>query len=108
VTTFDDHLLWHPDCHTNHIYITSDQQLIISYCKEREAEAGPAGPHTNKDRQVTAGSTAGDAEDRGAATINISHIVTGQCLAKIRPRGTPSQRLRMEAALSGMALQEVL
>lgn len=33
VTSFDDHLLWHPDCNTNNIYITSDQDLIISYCK---------------------------------------------------------------------------
>ena len=33
VTSFDDHLLWHPDCNTNNIYITSGQDLIISYCK---------------------------------------------------------------------------
>ncbi|KMZ62762.1 hypothetical protein ZOSMA_449G00020 [Zostera marina] len=33
VASFEDHLLWHPDCNTNNIYITSDQDLIISYCK---------------------------------------------------------------------------
>uniref|UniRef100_A0A453FT83 Uncharacterized protein n=1 Tax=Aegilops tauschii subsp. strangulata TaxID=200361 RepID=A0A453FT83_AEGTS len=33
VTSFEDHLLWHPDCNTNSIYITSNQDLIISYCK---------------------------------------------------------------------------
>ncbi|THG06306.1 hypothetical protein TEA_010062 [Camellia sinensis var. sinensis] len=33
VTSFEDHLLWHPDCNTNNIYITSDQDLIISYRK---------------------------------------------------------------------------
>ena len=33
VTSFEDHLLWHPDCNTNNIYITSDQDPIISYCK---------------------------------------------------------------------------
>ncbi|KAL5143934.1 hypothetical protein HKD37_09G026756 [Glycine soja] len=33
VTSFEDHQLWHPDCNTNNIYITSDQDLIISYCK---------------------------------------------------------------------------
>lgn len=33
VTSFEDHLLWHSDCNTNNIYITSDQDLIISYCK---------------------------------------------------------------------------
>lgn len=36
VTSFEDHLLWHPDCNTNNIYITSDQDLIISYCKSEE------------------------------------------------------------------------
>jgi hypothetical protein len=33
VTSFEDHLLWYPDCNTNNIYITSEQDLIISYCK---------------------------------------------------------------------------
>jgi len=33
VTSFEDHQLWHPDCNTNNIYITSDQDLIMSYCK---------------------------------------------------------------------------
>lgn len=33
VTSFEDHLLWHPDCNTSNIYITSEQDLIISYCK---------------------------------------------------------------------------
>ena len=33
VTSFEDHLLWHPDCNTNSIYITINQDLIISYCK---------------------------------------------------------------------------
>ncbi|RWW35208.1 hypothetical protein BHE74_00059888, partial [Ensete ventricosum] len=36
VTSFEDHLLWHPDCNTNNIYITSDQDLIISYCKAED------------------------------------------------------------------------
>ena len=41
VTSFEDHLLWHHDCSTNNIYITSDQDLIISYCKsEAVAEDG--------------------------------------------------------------------
>lgn len=33
VTSFEDHLLWHPDSDSNNIYITDDQDLIISYCK---------------------------------------------------------------------------
>lgn len=39
VTSFEDHLLWHPDCNTNNIYITSDQDLIISYCKADSDES---------------------------------------------------------------------
>ncbi|GKA51603.1 hypothetical protein Tco_0744799, partial [Tanacetum coccineum] len=33
VTSFEDHELWHPDCNTNNIYITSGQDVIISFCK---------------------------------------------------------------------------
>nr|GEW74080.1 transducin/WD40 repeat-like superfamily protein [Tanacetum cinerariifolium] len=33
VTSFEDHELWYPDCNTNNIYITSNQDVIISYCK---------------------------------------------------------------------------
>ncbi|KAE8702627.1 putative pterin-4-alpha-carbinolamine dehydratase-like [Hibiscus syriacus] len=62
VTSFEDHLLWHPDCNTNNIYITSDQDLIISYCK----------------------ADSDDPLSEGNASINISNILTGKCLAKIR------------------------
>ena len=41
MTSFEDHLLWHDDCSTNKVYFTSDQDLIISYCKsEAVAEDG--------------------------------------------------------------------
>ncbi|XP_047323083.1 uncharacterized protein LOC124926819 [Impatiens glandulifera] len=63
VTSFEDHLLWHPDCNTNNIYITSDQDLIISYCK------------ADSDDPLT---------ETNAGSINISNILTGKCLAKIR------------------------
>ncbi|XP_062092273.1 uncharacterized protein LOC133798098 isoform X2 [Humulus lupulus] len=62
VTSFEDHLLWHPDCNTNNIYITSDQDLIISYCK----------------------ADSDDPLSEGSGSINISNILTGKCLAKIR------------------------
>ncbi|RZC78019.1 hypothetical protein C5167_002254 [Papaver somniferum] len=62
VTSFEDHLLWHPDCNTNNIYITSDQDLIISYCK----------------------ADSDDPLEGSAGSINISNILTGKCLAKIR------------------------
>ncbi|KAL2898002.1 A disintegrin and metalloproteinase with thrombospondin motifs 4 [Bienertia sinuspersici] len=63
VTSFEDHLLWHPDCNTNNIYITSDQDLIISYCK------------ADSDDPLSEGT---------AGSINVSNILTGKCLAKIR------------------------
>ncbi|XP_068341445.1 uncharacterized protein [Pyrus communis] len=65
VTAFEDHLLWHPDCNTNNIYITSDQDLIISYCKADSDDHW--------------------AEANAAGSIHISNILTGKCLAKINP-----------------------
>ncbi|GJM95635.1 hypothetical protein PR202_ga12400 [Eleusine coracana subsp. coracana] len=63
VTSFEDHLLWHHDCSTNNIYITSDQDLIISYCKsEAVAEDGTVTP---------------------VGSINMSEIMSGKCIAKI-------------------------
>ncbi|KAK1409243.1 hypothetical protein QVD17_35769 [Tagetes erecta] len=63
VTSFEDHLLWHPDCNTNIIHITSGQDLIISYCK------------SDSDDPLT---------DENAGSINISNILTGKCLAKVK------------------------
>ncbi|XP_042470150.1 uncharacterized protein LOC122052611 isoform X2 [Zingiber officinale] len=65
VTSFEDHQLWHLDCNTNNIYITSDQNLIISYCK---AEDGC-------DKQGVS----------PVGSINMSNILTGKCIAKICP-----------------------
>ncbi|KAM1038473.1 hypothetical protein FF1_033156 [Malus domestica] len=64
VTAFEDHLLWHPDCNTNNIYITSDQDLIISYCKADSDDHWSEG---------------------NAGSIHVSNILTGKCLAKINP-----------------------
>ncbi|KAL0452625.1 UNVERIFIED_CONTAM: hypothetical protein Slati_1240600 [Sesamum latifolium] len=67
VTSFEDHLLWHHDCNTNNIYITSDQDLIISYCKAESDEP---------------------LSDGNVGSINISNILTGKCLAKINACST--------------------
>ncbi|KAK4746213.1 hypothetical protein SAY87_012525 [Trapa incisa] len=90
VTSFEDHLLWHPDCNTNNIYITSDQDLIISYCK---AESD-------------------DLLSRGNGSINVSNILTGKCLAKIKAdnclladeydKCSSSSRKRAHISASGM------
>ncbi|XP_042439184.1 uncharacterized protein LOC122024595 [Zingiber officinale] len=66
VTSFEDHQLWHLDCNTNNIYITSDQNLIISYCKSEDG-------CDDKEGALPVGS------------INMSNILTGKCIAKICP-----------------------
>ncbi|XP_019187965.1 PREDICTED: uncharacterized protein LOC109182290 isoform X2 [Ipomoea nil] len=83
VTSFQDHLLWHPDCTTNNIYITSDQDLIISYCKTEAADQWDNG---------------------NVGSINISSISTGKCLAKINagnscPRYTEGESRRTKSSL---------
>ncbi|CAN0880060.1 hypothetical protein LINGRAHAP2_LOCUS13437 [Linum grandiflorum] len=99
VTSFEDHLLWHPDCNTNNIYITSDQDLIISYCKV-ESE---------------------DQWMEGNGSINVSNILTGKCLAKINAaNGSPksddsssgsssgsSQRQTSMRSTAGEALEDI-
>ncbi|XP_020100667.1 uncharacterized protein LOC109718705 [Ananas comosus] len=84
VTSFEDNLLWHPDCSTNNIYITSDQDLIISYCKAEGA----------REDEVSA-----------VGSINISNILTGKCIAKIstsNPTLTISPRRRGEGGRSSV------
>ncbi|KAK9196330.1 hypothetical protein WN943_004458 [Citrus x changshan-huyou] len=70
VTSFEDHLLWHPDCNTNNIYITSDQDLIISYCKAEPEDQWMEGSGNSFTCPL-------------AGSINVSSILTGKCLAKI-------------------------
>lgn len=66
VTSFEDHVLWHPDCNTNNIYITSDQDLIISFCKPTDS---------NNQSNIYG--------DRKGGSINVSNIWTGKCVTKI-------------------------
>ncbi|EEF41613.1 conserved hypothetical protein [Ricinus communis] len=80
VTSFEDHLLWHPDCNTNNIYITSDQDLIISYCK------------ADSDDHLSEGI---------AGSINISNILTGKCLAKIKASNSFSSECSCSGNFSG-------
>jgi len=63
VTEFEDHQLYHINCTTNNIYINTDQDLIISYCR-------------------TKSSSNSSSEDADGA-IHISHILTGKCVSKI-------------------------
>ena len=69
---FEDHTLWHSDRTTNNIYITADQGLIISYCHAGPLAASPAV------------ASRGGVPPPEAGAINISCILSGKCLAKIR------------------------
>jgi hypothetical protein len=86
VTSFEDHMLWHPDCNTNSIYITSNQDLIISYCK-----ADPNDPSS----------------EENACSINISEILTGKCLAKIKAGNLNKQRVSKFQSTPSEALGDI-
>lgn len=97
VTTFEDHMLWHPDCNTNNIYITSSQDLIISYCKNRR-KGGAYGQ--NRNRVLSNSSEEGEDMDDGSSkgSLNISDIFTGKCLAKIvAKKGSPNYQEQLRA-----------
>ncbi|KAI3694955.1 hypothetical protein L1987_77941 [Smallanthus sonchifolius] len=94
VTSFEDHVLSHPDCNTNNIYITSDQDLIVSFCKANNN-------HSTRTR---------------AGSINISNIWTGKCIAKINSsnaipskdeQGSSSNTKRVEVNMVEEALEDI-
>ncbi|KAL6841429.1 hypothetical protein ACP4OV_028947 [Aristida adscensionis] len=87
VTSFEDHLLWHPDCNTNNIYITSDQDIIISYCKADSNDSS---------------------SEENAGSINISSILSGKCLAKIKPEDLCKQKKAWKFQSTGAeALEDI-
>eukprot|EP00899_Mesostigma_viride_P006660 jgi/Mesvir1/15996/Mv08301-RA.1 len=88
VTSFEDHVLWYPDCNTNNIYITTEQDLIISYCKS--VKGGTSSSDVDN---------LSDGEEYG--TINISDILTGKCVAKIQAKDDDYSRegLKVQSAL---------
>eukprot|EP00245_Coleochaete_scutata_P007175 TRINITY_DN22284_c0_g1_i1.p1 TRINITY_DN22284_c0_g1~~TRINITY_DN22284_c0_g1_i1.p1 ORF type:complete len:473 (-),score=65.66 TRINITY_DN22284_c0_g1_i1:261-1679(-) len=95
VTSFEDHLLWYPDCNTNNIYITSDQDVIISYCK---AAADPDIADSARD-SLSCG---------GVGSINISSIQNGKCLAKILANDDNQQQCRVRGRPNRSTVQEAL
>jgi len=118
VTSFEDHLLWHPDCNTNNIYITSEQDLIVSYCKPSRhrhqaialgSPGGPSPPASPEIPRSPAGvvldSPGASGSGSSTGSINISNILTGKCLAKLNyASGSPSrsgggQDRKLKAAL---------
>ncbi|KFK38648.1 hypothetical protein AALP_AA3G142200 [Arabis alpina] len=73
VTSFEDHHASDP------VYITSDQELIISYCKA----------DTEEDQSI----------EGNAGSINIRNILTGKCIAKIK---ASDDHLKEEDCSSGL------
>ena len=40
ITTFEDHALWPSESNTNTIYITVQQEYILSFCKDKTTGKG--------------------------------------------------------------------
>jgi hypothetical protein len=57
-TKFEDHELWSPEASTNNNFISEDQHLLISFCKNKR-------------------------EGRSVSSLNISHCVTGELIHKL-------------------------
>lgn len=86
VTTFEDHQLRYRGCNTNNIYITSQQDHIISYCID------------GVDHQGT------DIADAFAAgSVNISNIHTGKRIAKISANDIMASTATTSTATTGDA-----
>lgn len=92
VTSLEDHLLrhplGHPDFNLNNNYITSDHNLIISYCRD-----------DSKDQSM---------ETNAVGSINVSSMLSEKCVAKINAgkalEGIDSSQGRssVEEALEGI------
>ena len=70
VTTFEDHMLWHPETNTNNFFITAAQDYIISYCRPRGSTTTGGGLLALEDQPPK-------------GTVHISHILTGKCVARL-------------------------
>eukprot|EP00192_Tetraselmis_astigmatica_P003969 CAMPEP_0117685326 /NCGR_PEP_ID=MMETSP0804-20121206/21669_1 /TAXON_ID=1074897 /ORGANISM="Tetraselmis astigmatica, Strain CCMP880" /LENGTH=468 /DNA_ID=CAMNT_0005496569 /DNA_START=135 /DNA_END=1542 /DNA_ORIENTATION=+ len=72
ITVFEDNQMWCPDSRTNNIFITHQQDTIISFSLEDRC-----GEQSTADRLGSRG------------FISVSDILTGKCLARIEAPGTP-------------------
>eukprot|EP00873_Tetraselmis_striata_P021594 jgi/Tetstr1/441858/TSEL_030069.t1 len=87
VTQFQEQQLWHPDARTNNIYITAQQELIISYCQDEDTL------WAQRDQAFTESPS----PPTNTGAISVSNILTGALLARIQP--DPHNELS-QAALS--------
>eukprot|EP00172_Hildenbrandia_rubra_P004599 Plantae.Rhodophyta-Hildenbrandia_rubra.ctg9632.p1 GENE.Plantae.Rhodophyta-Hildenbrandia_rubra.ctg9632~~Plantae.Rhodophyta-Hildenbrandia_rubra.ctg9632.p1 ORF type:complete len:522 (-),score=72.47 Plantae.Rhodophyta-Hildenbrandia_rubra.ctg9632:249-1814(-) len=88
VTEFEDHVLWPIDPNINSIYITKDQDLIMSYCKQDGNEFG---------------------------SINVSWIKNGKLLAKVscdpnvaKPEAEDARSKRMQGSRTSIRYASAL
>jgi hypothetical protein len=72
VSTFEDHMLWLPDSNMNNVFISSAQDVMISFCRNTDIGSMPG-------------------------SINVSSIKTGKLLAKVAANATTG----LEAAVEG-------
>ena len=74
-TKFVDHELWSPEASTNNNFISEDQHLLISYCKNK-------------------------ALGRSKGSLNISHCVTGELIHKLDAPKNSFYRSALETVAS--------
>ena len=72
MSTFEDHMLWLPDSNMNNVFISSAQDVMISFCRNTDIGSMPG-------------------------SINVSSIKTGKLLAKVAANATTG----LEAAVEG-------
>ena len=104
VSRFEDHALWFPlpeIDHTSVIFITQNQDVILSLCEESDRRPAPSPRPVAPSRPCTplTGCVAGSAlptrpsHAAGKVSIHVSHILSGRCLAKIDWKSVDSSNL---------------
>lgn len=75
VASFDDHFNFFADCNTSNVFISHEQDLIVSYCLTHTQIAALKNRQADPDAWLKAKERSG--------CINVSHIFSGKCIAKI-------------------------
>ena len=88
---FEDHTLWHID-DANTIYITNNQEHIISYCTSSEG-------FFNEGMSIYSHTALPTMGEYIQGSVNISEISTGRCLAKIETDGDEDREKERARAL---------
>lgn len=87
VASFDDHYNFYADCNTNNLFISQEQDVIISYCLTQSQIGALKNRHLNPD--------AWNMAKKRSGCISISHIFSGKSIAKIERLRTKKYPLRL-------------